>query len=72
MLDDDGHPVVGADADESVRLERPGRYGLAARAARAGLGERSGRRDAEREARAGLEEIAPAQVHDVECLHAPS
>src|SRR5262249_16460486 len=54
-----------ADAHERVRLERARRGGaFSALSGARHLRERAGERDAEREARAGLEKIAAAQVDD--------
>ncbi len=72
VLDHDGHPAVRSDADEGVWFERAGGDSLAARPAGSRLGKYRRCREAEREAGAGLEEIAPAQVDDAESVHVSS
>jgi len=70
VLHDHRDRVVRADANEGVGLERAGRYDAAAALAWAGHLREGRHGDPEREPRARLEEVAPAEVDDFPCVHA--
>jgi len=71
VLHDHGDRVVRADANEGVGLERCRRGGAAAALAGPGhLRQGIGHGDSEGEPGARLEEVAPAEVDDFECVHA--